>query len=412
MNLPWFRRRFLRRRQLDRMFLDFPDAVLRRVTGRGEWPPYSLRAFVGGARDFDRVGRAFVEEFRSLRLLGAGSRILDAGCGCGRIARALVRDEGVRGLGVSYTGMDIDAASIEWCQRHITPLEGRFTFYQADCYNPSYHPAGTMAAEEYQFPHADESFDAILLTSVFTHLREREAAHYLGEVSRLLAPGGVAYASFFLCGSLAEAAAGGPRRPIRFPYPQGHCAVNREDFPANAVAYEEGYVRRTASEAGLEIIGPPRYGFQDVLLLGKAWDRRWEAEPGAGWHEWEGGRQRWTGREFEVRLRRTQPERRTLRFRFHLPAAGREERKSVRLTATVEGRTLHRGEYATGREHLLVCEIPGALWAEGGVTVQFALDSVYATAAGETRELGLLVVFEEGAGPWKRRAAPLVGGRG
>ena len=55
MKVPSLRNHFLVRRQLHRLFLDLPDAVFRRLSGRADWSPYSLRSFVGGARDFDRV---------------------------------------------------------------------------------------------------------------------------------------------------------------------------------------------------------------------------------------------------------------------------------------------------------------------------------------------------------------------
>jgi hypothetical protein len=81
--ITWFRRDFLMRRRLDRLFLDGPDWIVRRLSARGHWPPYSLRVFVGGAERFDEVGRWFLQELLSLGLLAPGVRILDVGCGCG-----------------------------------------------------------------------------------------------------------------------------------------------------------------------------------------------------------------------------------------------------------------------------------------------------------------------------------------
>jgi hypothetical protein len=83
----------------------------------------------------------------------------------------------------------------------------------------------------------------ILLTSVLTHVLEDELRHYLQEVFRLLLPGGVAYASIFLYQTEAEATAGKERHGIAFPFPKAHCKLSREDFPTNAVAYDEAFVR-------------------------------------------------------------------------------------------------------------------------------------------------------------------------
>jgi SAM-dependent methyltransferase len=290
------------RRQLDRLFLDLPDAAFRRVTGRGEWPPSSLRSFVGGARDFDRVGRAFLDEFWRLRLFNRRTRILDVGCGRGRIARALAADQRLQELEIFYTGIDIDRASVQWCHRHVTPVNDRFKFYQADCFNRSYNPNGSTAADAYVFPHPDASFDLILLTSVMTHLLQHDLYNYLAEVSRMLAPGGVAYGSFFFYDSPDDASAGAVRHGIRFPFPRDNYAVNREDYPTNAVAYDEAYVRRIAAELGFEVIEPTLYGLQDVMLFSKAPGTWVPSHLERGWHELEDGCWRWSERTFAVRL--------------------------------------------------------------------------------------------------------------
>ena len=94
MKLPWFRSDFLRRRQLDRFFLDAPDAIHRALTGRSDWPPLSLRsASWAEPRNFGEAGVFFRRELAGMRLRSnAGDSILDVGCGCGRIAYALAAD--------------------------------------------------------------------------------------------------------------------------------------------------------------------------------------------------------------------------------------------------------------------------------------------------------------------------------
>lgn len=267
MKIPWFRHSFLARRWLERIFLDAPDFVARAFTRRRHWPPYSLRSFVGGAHGFDQAGTWFLDEFRKLGLFSRGIQILDIGCGCGRLAYALAMDAALRELQINYTGMDVDRAGVHWCQWHISPKNPRFTFYHADCYNRSYNPHGAIAAANYHFPHADASFELILLTSVCTHLLEQELRNYIKEIARLLAPGGVAYATFFLYERSEEVTAGIARHGIAFPFVQGDCAVNREDYPTNAVAYNEAFVRELVQQTGLRIVEPARYGVQDVLLL-------------------------------------------------------------------------------------------------------------------------------------------------
>ncbi|MGP0074748.1 MAG: class I SAM-dependent methyltransferase [Bryobacteraceae bacterium] len=408
MKIPWLRGHFLARRQLDRLFLDLPDAAFRHLTGRRDWPPYSLRSFVGGARDFDRVGAVFLDELRSLDLFRPGTRILDIGCGCGRMARALAGDRRLRELEGAYTGMDIDRECVEWCRRNITPVNGAFTFYGADCFNRSYNPRGMAAAGDYVFPHFDISFDVILLNSVMTHLLEHEMRHYLAEVSRMLAPGGVAYTSFFLYKSLDDAAAGAARHGIRFPFQLGNYAVNREDFPTNAVAYRESYVRSAAAELGFEILEPIRYGPQDALWLTKAPGTWVPPRLERGWHAMEDGCWRWTERRFAVHLSRAASGSAALRFRFQLPKAIMDEHQSIRLSARAGGVVLPPRDYAAPGDQLYVCEIPDCAWVDGAVLMEFELDKAREPSDADRRELGMVVKFMECSGPLKRRLEPFV----
>lgn len=280
MKLPWFRRNFISRRWLDRCFLDIPDAALRTLTGRTHWPPYSLRAFVGGARNFEQVGAWFLNEFKGCGLFSRGDRVLDIGCGCGRLAYALATDSDLIAFEVTYVGMDVDASGVRWCARHITPENPKFTFFQADCFNASYNPHGKIAPENYRFPFPDGSFNTILFSSVLTHVLAPEMGQYIAETARLLAPGGRAYTSFFLYKSAEEAAAGSTRHGIAFPFEREGYALHREDYPSNAVAYQEDYVRAIVEQSGLCVREPTLYGIQDVLYLTKPVSKQPRADSG------------------------------------------------------------------------------------------------------------------------------------
>ena len=121
-------------------------------------------------------------------------RVLDIGCGPGRIAAPLTR----RLQGGSYEGFDIVPRSIRWCQRKITARHPSFRFQLADIRSGQYNPTGSQEARSYTFPYGDGEFDLALAASVFTHMRPTEISRYVSESARVLKPGGRLLASFFL----------------------------------------------------------------------------------------------------------------------------------------------------------------------------------------------------------------------
>jgi SAM-dependent methyltransferase len=104
-----------------------------------------------------------------------GKRVLDFGCGAGRIVRhALAEDSLAR-----YWGCDIDAPSVEWMRAHLSPpLEA----FQSDHWPPMALPDG--------------QFHLIYAFSVFTHLLDSWSA-WLLELHRLLDPDGVLIVTVF-----------------------------------------------------------------------------------------------------------------------------------------------------------------------------------------------------------------------
>jgi SAM-dependent methyltransferase len=150
---------------LDRATPTPPPELMRRVAGPvgpGFFKADGLRCFT----DFvDTVGR--------YRPLGSFRRMLDWGCGCGRISVFFLLAGGAPEL----HGCDIDAAAVTWCREH---LEGG-TFRVVDPYPPT--------------PYESGFFDLVVAYSVFTHLRREDQRLWLKEMRRLIAPGGFLLAS-------------------------------------------------------------------------------------------------------------------------------------------------------------------------------------------------------------------------
>jgi SAM-dependent methyltransferase len=117
--------------------------------------------------------------------------ILDLGCGCGRTARFLLN---LRSL--NYVGIDIFRASIDWCSKAFPPFTGdRFTFLHFDGHSDTYNPNGRVKTVEYRLPIESGTIDYAFAASLFTHLLEPDAKHYLAELSRVLRKDGKALLS-------------------------------------------------------------------------------------------------------------------------------------------------------------------------------------------------------------------------
>ena len=161
-------------------------------------PPLDLIRLLSGSGSEDDY-RATGQLFRRLLLNPGGlkptDRVLDVGCGIGRMAVALADHIAPPG---SYDGFDIAPAAIHWCHEHVTPRWPHFRFHHADVFNAMYNPTSRVRARAYRFPYPSGTFDHVFLTSVFTHLLPADAAHYLAEVARVLKPGGRVFATFFL----------------------------------------------------------------------------------------------------------------------------------------------------------------------------------------------------------------------
>ena len=149
--------------------------------------------------------------------------------------------------GGSYVGTDVVRSGIRWCRRAITSRFANFEFVHVDSRHPLYRPRGRGGAAA-SFPFADDSFDVVVLTSVFTHLLPPEAAGMLAQAARVLRRDGVLFSTWFVP-DLDEAS---PDADYSFERVDAVHAVGRPDVPHARVAYDEQWVRATMIEAGFE----------------------------------------------------------------------------------------------------------------------------------------------------------------
>lgn len=131
--------------------------------------------------------KAEVERLVSLAQLDEQSKLLDIGCGQGRLAIGLTAKLPKIDL---YCGIDVSRRSIEWCNRNLAAFHSNFRFLHLDIQNERYNPYGIPFEPPVQLPLADDSFDVAFLYSVFTHMRSRDVESYLRDIGRVLRPGG------------------------------------------------------------------------------------------------------------------------------------------------------------------------------------------------------------------------------
>jgi SAM-dependent methyltransferase len=215
--------------------------------GRGEWI---------------ESGDAVLEWLLDHAGLSRDSRVLDIGCGTGRIARPVVSFL----EGGSYDGFDVDRAAIGWCRRAYRGHRNAH-FLRADLFHPRFHPGGAHSAAEYRFPYDDASFDVVVATSVFPHLLEQEAAHYLSEAGRVLAPGGHFLGTFFVLDRESRAAIA--RGDATFPFldAEEHVAVVSDEHPDDAVAYDREWLAKAVPGELTVHTGTWRGGDEGLDLL-------------------------------------------------------------------------------------------------------------------------------------------------
>lgn len=125
----------------------------------------TARFLATGRRGMESVGEMLADTGRPLPGFG---RLLDLGCGCGRILRHLPPSGAP-----AAAGADIDEEAVRWCGRN---LPGAFV--------------RTGLSEP--LPFGPESFDLVLAVAVICHLSLPHQRFLLREMGRILGPGGIA----------------------------------------------------------------------------------------------------------------------------------------------------------------------------------------------------------------------------
>jgi ubiquinone/menaquinone biosynthesis C-methylase UbiE len=204
-----------------------------------------------GPRDYKEFKQNGIDTFRRFLSLGLRptDKILDIGSGIGRKTIPLL-DYVTTG---SYDGIDPVAKQVKWCQEKIASRYPKFRFQRIDVWSKNYNPSGAVQPSEYRFPFEDAQFDFVMLGSVFTHMFPNDVDHYLGEISRVLKPGGKGWVTFFLLNKDSEAAIAAKTSTIDLAYEveQGSRADNPNRLES-AIGHQEELIRQMFGKHNLQ----------------------------------------------------------------------------------------------------------------------------------------------------------------
>lgn len=233
-------------------------------------PPESLLAGVG-AGDYWDQGERLVSRLQQLARLRASDRVLDVGCGLGRLAWPLSQTLGRSG---SYDGLDVVKAYTDWCVGNLALDPAWFRFHHADIRTSFYNPGGTIEAKDYRFPWPDDSFTLAIATSLFTHVLPEAMTQYVREIARTLRKDGRLFASFFLLDASGKAAAATGWTNPKFGFPMEHGLMEDPAVPESAVALQTEWVYEALADSGMTVSaaypglwkGKPGLEYQDLIV--------------------------------------------------------------------------------------------------------------------------------------------------
>jgi SAM-dependent methyltransferase len=226
-------------------------------------PPIELRNLIGqpDPAAYDNPTGKPVFDFVDPALL---ARVFEFRSGCGRLARQFIQQMPPP---QRYLGIEPHRGMLAWCKRNLEPAAPGFEFQHQDVYDHTLNRSFGKP-RMLPFPADDGAFTFVEAWSVFPHLTEDQTAFYLGEVARILAPGGVFHGTWFLFDK-------------RDGFPmlhEGQNALYASDAePTAAVSFDRTWLRRQTAVLGLTIhavwpVRPAPRGFQWHVLMSHAAD--------------------------------------------------------------------------------------------------------------------------------------------
>jgi len=215
-------------------------------------PPAKLvHKYWSNITSYEKIGQEFRKHLIELCETAPDHCVLDVGCGIGRIAVPLT--EYLSSLG-QYEGFDIIPIGIKWCSENITPRFPNFHFQVADVYNRKYNLRGKQNAVDFVFPYGCEWFDSVILTSVFTHMRQNAVQRYLQEIARCMRLGARCLITWYVLNNDARELMKSKNSLFNFHHELEGLYTTNPDLPDAAIAFNQHDVHDMYEKSGLHIL--------------------------------------------------------------------------------------------------------------------------------------------------------------
>lgn len=205
------------------------------------------------SEQFDIIGQQFLQILIQHANLQKATRLLDLGCGTGRLTKQLIKF----GLRSTYTGIDNNRYFIDYCESSYDTI-----FKHIDVSHDEYNPSGAIDPCAVTLPVNDQSIDLVVCLGLFNHFHWEWTEHYLSEISRVLAPRGILFSTFILLNdyTIDQINNKMTSRPFQFNTRKDNNWYEFDDRPLLNVALNEVTLRRSLLSKKLIIKEPVRYG--------------------------------------------------------------------------------------------------------------------------------------------------------
>jgi len=204
---------------------------------------------------FKIIGQQYFKLLIEHAGLQTSYRVLDVGCGTGRLALPLSNffDKG------NYRGLDNNKKYIDYC-KSTYPKE--FTFDHINVQHDEFNPNGNINPISIEFPYKNCSFDIVVALGLFNHFKLNWSAQYIRQISRVLKPRGIFFGTFILLNQLSMTYIESKKvkKPFRFQFKNSDGWSEYEDRPLLNNALPEQALRRVLIRSSLMIREPIRYG--------------------------------------------------------------------------------------------------------------------------------------------------------